>query len=338
MDSSIIGAYVLALRLNRTGSICVGKLDEVEFPAGWYLYTGSARGPGGIEARLARHRRRLGDRKSAHWHIDYLREQSAWGGAWACASGGRLECDWASKLFSLPGAKLVVRGFGASDCACATHLVWVPVLPDDGWFATTLGASRIVVRDDKLDELLHTLATGDDEGRESAALQLGRFGADALEPLAAMLLEGDADARWWAARTFAEVGVDGVVPLLVRALDDTDVDVRACAALALGRVRGEAGATALAARLNDESAFVAGIAADALSMIGGEAAVRALVDGLVDENSHARVLAVRALGRIKAQSAIGPLFGALEDPSYLVRYYAQEALEALGVGMVFVAP
>jgi hypothetical protein len=28
----------------------------------------------------------------------------------------------------------------------------------------------------------------------------------------------------------------------------------------------------------------------------------------------------------------------LEDPSYLVRYYAREALEAQGVGMVFLAP
>jgi hypothetical protein len=28
----------------------------------------------------------------------------------------------------------------------------------------------------------------------------------------------------------------------------------------------------------------------------------------------------------------------LEDSSYLVRYYAQEALDALGVGMVFVVP
>jgi HEAT repeat protein len=93
----------------------------------------------------------------------------------------------------------------------------------------------------------------------------------------------------------------------------------------------------LASRLGDESAFVASVAADALSMMG-EPAVDALVAMLADENPHGRLLAVRALGRIRTERAIGPLFDLLEDSSYLVRYYARETLEALGVGMVFVAP
>jgi HEAT repeat protein len=93
----------------------------------------------------------------------------------------------------------------------------------------------------------------------------------------------------------------------------------------------------LSARLTDESAFVADIAADALSMLG-EDAVPALAEVLQDESAHARLLAVRALGRIKSQTAIAPLFGVLEDSSYLVRHYAREALENLGVGMVYLAP
>jgi HEAT repeat protein len=88
--------------------------------------------------------------------------------------------------------------------------------------------------------------------------------------------------------------------------------------------------------LTDESAFVADIAADALSMLG-ESAVPTLAERLEDKSAHARLLAVRALGRIKSQAAIAPLFGALEDPSYLVRHYAREALESLGVGMVYLA-
>jgi HEAT repeat protein len=83
--------------------------------------------------------------------------------------------------------------------------------------------------------------------------------------------------------------------------------------------------------------FVAGIAADALTMIGAPA-VEALVALLQVPEAHTRLLAVRALGRIKAESAVGPLFKLLDDPSYLVRYYAGEALEALGVGMVYIAP
>jgi HEAT repeat protein len=70
----------------------------------------------------------------------------------------------------------------------------------------------------------------------------------------------------------------------------------------------------------------------------GEAAVDALAERLEADSTHTRLLAVRSLSRIKSQKAIGPLFGSLEDPSYLVRHYAHEALEALGVGMVFLSP
>jgi HEAT repeat protein len=210
-------------------------------------------------------------------------------------------------------------------------------MPDQGWFANVLGAERVEVALDELDDLLEVLASSCEESREEAALALGHFGATAVERLAAILATGDADARWWAARALAEVGGEGVVPPLVGVLDDTDPDVRACAALALGRVGDGAAAPALAGRLDDESAFVAGIAADALSMLG-ERAVEALAGRLDDENPHSRLLAVRALGRIRSESAIEPLFGVLEDSSYLVRYYAYEALEALGVGMVFMSP
>ncbi len=328
---------MLALWLDRKEAIAVGKLGEFEFPAGWHLYAGSAQGPGGLQARLAWHRRRLGPAKRARWHIDYLRERSAWGGAWMRASEGRLECAWADALRRLPGAGIVAPGFGASDCRCPAHLVCMPDLPGDDWFASVLGAEKVVVDNKGLDELLHTLASGDDESRESAALELSRFGADAIEPLAATLAEGDADARWWAVRALAEVGGEDAVSPLLGALVDADADVRACAALALGWIGDEAAAPALVTQLTDESAFVASIAADALSMIG-ESAVDALVGILADDNPHVRLLAVRALGRIKAQRAIGPLLGMLEDPSYLVRYYAHEALETLGVGMVFVKP
>jgi Uri superfamily endonuclease len=334
MKWSIIGTYVLALRLDAPCSIAIGRLGEFEFPAGWYLYVGSARGPGGLHARLARHKRRLGADKQAHWHVDYVREQAAWCGAWGRASDQPLECTWASVLRHLPGARVVARGFGASDCSCPAHLLHMASLPDDEWFMAALKAEPILMASEELEGLLRMLTSGDDESREAGALALGRFGAAAIGPLATMLAGGDADARWWAARALAEVGGEGTVPHLIRALTDPEPDVRACAALALGRI-GEA-SVSLAARLSDESAFVAAIAADALSMIGQPAA-DVLIEMLADRSPHARLLAVRTLGRIKAQSSIGPLFGMLEDPSYLVRYYAQEALEALGVGMVFLA-
>jgi Uri superfamily endonuclease len=368
-----MGTYVLALWLERARRISVGRRGEFAFPAGWVLYVGSALGPGGLAARLARHRRRFASGKRPHWHVDYVREHAVWGGAWARPAGGRLECDgahraggwlesdgahraggwlesdgarragerlecaWAAALSQRPGARIVVPGFGASDCRCPGHLVHLPALPDEAWMASVLGAERVVVGMDELDELLETLVSGDDDRREAAAIALGQFGATAVAPLAALVAAPDADARWWAARALAEVRTAGAVPPLLEVLDDPVPDVRACAALALGRLGDGAGAPALAERLGDESAFVASVAADALSMIG-EPAVEALAERLQDESAHARLLAVRALARIKSQSAIGPLFGVLEDPSYLVRFYARQALEALGVGMVFMAP
>jgi Uri superfamily endonuclease len=337
MERNSAGTYVLALRLDAAQRISVGRLGEFRFPAGWYLYVGSAFGPGGLRARLARHRRTLGSRKRAHWHVDYLRERAVWGSAWASTDARRSECDWAAAVRILPGAEMVVRGFGASDCPCPTHLVRVPSLPKESWYATMLGARRIAMEDRALDDLLRVLASGQEEAREAAALAIGRFGSAAVEPLSAMLARNDADARWWAARALAEVGGNGAVQPLVGAMTDPDPDVRACAALALGRVGDGMAAPALAARLTDDSAFVAGIAADGLTMIG-EPAIGVLAEVLADEDSHVRLLAVRSLGRMRTQSAIGPLFGALEDPSYLVRYYAREALDALGVGMVFFTP
>ena len=331
------GTYVLALRLGSDRSICVGRLGEIDFPAGWYLYTGSALGPGGLRARVARHQRRLKSGKRAHWHIDYLREYTAWGGAWGRSSSQRLECAWASALRCLPQAQIVAPGFGASDCQCPAHLVHTPRLPSDEWFSSVLDARRIDMESERLAALLQTLGAGNEEAREAAALALGGLGPEAIEPLVELLSMDDADIRWWAARALAEVGGKAAVEPLLSVLSDPDPDMRACAALSLGRVGEGQAAPTLTVLLTDESAFVASIAADALAMIG-QPAVEPLAKMLAEESSHARLLAVRALGHIGTQNAIAPLFGALQDPSYLVRYYAQEALEALGVGMVFLKP
>lgn len=329
------GTYILALRLWAPCERPVGRLGPVALAAGWYLYVGSAMGPGGLYARLARHRRQQWSGKRLHWHIDYVRECAQWAGAWVRPSGECLECEWASALRALPTARVVAPGLGASDCGCPSHLVWAPALPDDGWFSAVLGAERMTVAVGRAEELLEILTVGEESAREEAALALGALGAEAVEPLAALLAQGEPQARWWAARALAEIDDEGVVPPLAAALQDGDPDVRACAALALGRVGRPGGASALAHSLTDPSALVAAIAADALSMIG-EPAVEALV-GMMQDGAHpqARLLAVRALSRIQAQPSVGPLLEALDDPSYLVRYYAREALDALGVGMVY---
>ncbi|MFN2167723.1 MAG: GIY-YIG nuclease family protein, partial [Anaerolineae bacterium] len=161
MSSSGIGTYVLGLRLVESRDIAIGRLGGFAFPAGWYLYVGSALGSGGLRARLARHLRRLGEGKRAHWHIDVLREHATWVGAWACASDQRLECTWTAALRCLPGAEVVAAGFGASDCGCPAHLLWVPLLPSDEWFRDQLCSERVIVDSEELEGLLAILVSDD---------------------------------------------------------------------------------------------------------------------------------------------------------------------------------
>ncbi len=115
------GTYLLILRLDEAiARLPIGRLGALPFPAGYYLYVGSAFGPGGVAARLAHHARRVKPRR--HWHIDYLREHSHLVEAWSVACTERLEHAWVRALNATPGVQPVAPGFGASDSPCASHL------------------------------------------------------------------------------------------------------------------------------------------------------------------------------------------------------------------------
>jgi Domain of unknown function DUF123 len=60
------GCYSLIIYLRKKTLIRIGKLGQAVFPAGTYVYTGSAMG--GLEPRLKRH---LRSKKKLRWHIDY---------------------------------------------------------------------------------------------------------------------------------------------------------------------------------------------------------------------------------------------------------------------------
>lgn len=108
-------AYRLHIRVARPVAVSVGRLGRFTFPAGRYVYTGSARR--GLEARIARHLRAGG--KRLKWHIDHLLA------APGCAVTGverhaAAECA----LNRAVGGTVPVPGFGASDCraGCGSHL------------------------------------------------------------------------------------------------------------------------------------------------------------------------------------------------------------------------
>ncbi len=116
------GSYCLVVWLETDANMTIGRLGTFDFPAGIYLYFGSALGPGGVAARVARHRR---VEKRCHWHIDYLLEQAAIVEVWTVLSNERLECRWAAAARCQPGAGIAVPRFGASDCRCPGHLVGI---------------------------------------------------------------------------------------------------------------------------------------------------------------------------------------------------------------------
>ena len=105
----------------------VGKRGAFDFPAGWYAYVGSAFGPGGLRGRLKRH---LAPATKPHWHIDYLRVAAPVGEVWYLSSEKVYEHQWADTLHSIPGTAPPVPGFGASDCICVSHLIYLPEGPD----------------------------------------------------------------------------------------------------------------------------------------------------------------------------------------------------------------
>jgi len=141
------GTYALLLKLDKQDRITVGKLGTFDFPMGYYLYVGSALGPGGLRARLARHRRHSKSSsqsssgqtgKKLHWHIDYLLQRVRLIEVWSVASEERLECKWGEVARRLSGAQVPVRGFGSSDCRCPAHLIYFSTRPNCKQFEQVL--------------------------------------------------------------------------------------------------------------------------------------------------------------------------------------------------------
>jgi Uri superfamily endonuclease len=120
------GTYALILRAVHPVSVMVGKAGQLEVRPGIYIYTGSAFGPGGLRARLARHLRKP---LKLHWHIDYLRRVTVPLETWVVSGGENHEHAWARALLQLPYASLPMPGFGASDCRCPAHLIYLSNLP-----------------------------------------------------------------------------------------------------------------------------------------------------------------------------------------------------------------
>jgi Uri superfamily endonuclease len=107
-------SYQLMIEIRSPVRCPLGRLGVVDFSAGTYVYTGSARR--NFEARLARHARAT---KTLRWHIDYLLAAPGVQIVKIVRSG-QTEC----RLNRATPGVVLVPGFGASDCraGCGSHL------------------------------------------------------------------------------------------------------------------------------------------------------------------------------------------------------------------------
>lgn len=118
------GTYFLITRLEKTRIIKIGRKDLREFPAGYYVYVGSAMN--NLDKRIGRH---LSKVKCFHWHIDWLLAHSCIAKVKRIESEKRLECTM-SRTVQRYSLKTVMQGFGSSDCRCDTHLHYFKTDPE----------------------------------------------------------------------------------------------------------------------------------------------------------------------------------------------------------------
>jgi len=114
------GIYVLIIKARAQRGFSAGAWGPADLKGGYYAYVGRARR--GLAARLARHARREG--KALRWHIDYLLRAADLKEAWIFPPGAG-ECALARRLEDQGADRGNLERFGASDCRCPGHLLYM---------------------------------------------------------------------------------------------------------------------------------------------------------------------------------------------------------------------
>ncbi|GGH71673.1 hypothetical protein GCM10010978_07860 [Compostibacillus humi] len=113
--------YAIKGVLTDQQNLTIGKLGSFRFPPGLYVYVGSAKR--NIRSRIERH---LKVDKKCHWHFDYLRPYLEITEVHTFP-GQEGECGLFQRLLGEQQGKIVIPGFGSSDCTCKAHLFFVPL-------------------------------------------------------------------------------------------------------------------------------------------------------------------------------------------------------------------
>ena len=120
------GTYTLILSSSIEKPVSIGKLGILHLNPGFYVYIGSAFGPGGLKARLKHH---INPSGRPHWHIDYLSPILKISKIWHTYDQIRREHHWAQIHAQTKRAIQPLSGFGSSDCRCGSHLFYYQTMP-----------------------------------------------------------------------------------------------------------------------------------------------------------------------------------------------------------------
>lgn len=151
-----------------------------------------------------------------------------------------------------------------------------------------------------------------------------------------MVASADTDQRWWGLRALGQVGDGASIESITAALTDPHAENRAVAAMALGQRHAawphavNAALTQLVVLFGDVDGQVREAAVTGLAHCGDDA-VAVLAAALDSAPEEVRVYAARTLYRIGTHKTAPPLYRHLEDANPLVRHYAFETLDRLGL-------
>jgi Uri superfamily endonuclease len=116
----------LVIKVIRKIKINIGKLDEVVFNKGTYIYVGSGKGEFGGSELINRVLRHIRQNKKIRWHIDYLLNShfTRIKNIGLIFSNVISECDLIRKIIDLFVTE-PISNFGSTDCInnCPSHLV-----------------------------------------------------------------------------------------------------------------------------------------------------------------------------------------------------------------------
>ncbi|WP_455205158.1 GIY-YIG nuclease family protein [Kaarinaea lacus] len=120
------GTYALVLVSRSQKNIRIGRCGVLPLKPGYYVYVGSAFGPGGLKARLNHH---LKQSTSPRWHLDYLRRHTRVAEVWYTFDEVRRESAWVQIMTNSQQIQIPLQGFGASDSNEAAHLFYLETKP-----------------------------------------------------------------------------------------------------------------------------------------------------------------------------------------------------------------